>query len=57
MRGTAMPKKEWGAFGAWDLVPSTITYTPKINSRTVQGGRTGTESGRKEEKPKAAREL
>ena len=33
--------KEWGALGAWDLVPSDITYEPKINSRTVQGGRTG----------------
>ena len=33
--------KEWGAFGAWVLVPSAITYEPKINSRTVQGERTG----------------
>ena len=33
--------KEWGAFGARALVPSTITYRPKINSRTVQGERTG----------------
>ena len=31
---------EWGALGAWDLVPSTITYKPKINSRTVHGERT-----------------
>ena len=33
--------KEWGALGAWALVPITITYKPKINSRTVQGERTG----------------
>ena len=33
--------KEWGALGAWALVPSAITYEPKINSRTVQGERTG----------------
>ena len=32
---------EWGALGAWALVPSAITYKPKINSRTVQGERTG----------------
>ena len=29
--------KEWGSLGARDLVPSAITYEPKINSRTVQG--------------------
>ena len=33
--------KEWGALGARDLVPSAITYKPKITSRTVQGERTG----------------
>ena len=33
--------KEWGALGARALVPSDITYEPKINSRTVQGERTG----------------
>ena len=33
--------KEWGALGARALVPSAITYEPKINNRTVQGGRTG----------------
>ena len=33
--------KEWGALGYRDLVPSAITYEPKINSRTLQGGRTG----------------
>ena len=33
--------KEWGALGARALVPSSITYEPKINSRTVQGERTG----------------
>ena len=32
--------EEWGALGARDLVPSAITYEPKINSRTVQGERT-----------------
>ena len=32
--------KEWGENGARDLVPSAITYKPKINSRTVQGERT-----------------
>ena len=33
--------KEWGALRARDLVPIAITYEPKINSRTVQGERTG----------------
>ena len=33
--------KEWGALGARALVPSAITYEPKINSRTLQGERTG----------------
>ena len=33
--------KEWGAFGPQDLVPSSITYKPNINSRTSQGERTG----------------
>ena len=33
--------KEWGALGARALVPSTINYEPKINSRTVQEERTG----------------
>ena len=33
--------KEWGALGSHSLVPSAITYEPKINSRTVQGERTG----------------
>ena len=32
--------KGWGSLGARDLVPSAITYEPKINSRTVQGERT-----------------
>ena len=32
--------KEWGALGYRYLVPSAITYKPKINSRTVQGGST-----------------
>ena len=34
--------KEWGALGARSLVPSAITYEPKINSRSVQWERTGT---------------
>ena len=33
--------KEWGAREARSLFPSAITYEPKINSRAVQGGRTG----------------
>ena len=33
--------KEWGTVVARDLVPSAITYEPKINSRTVQGDRIG----------------
>ena len=33
--------QEWGALGSQALVPSAITYEPKINSRTVQGERTG----------------
>ena len=32
--------KEWGALGSQSLVPSTITYEPKINIRTVQGEKT-----------------
>ena len=33
--------KEWGALGSRALVPSAITYEPKINRRIVQGDRTG----------------
>ena len=33
--------KEWGALGSRALVPSAITYKPKINIITVQGERTG----------------
>ena len=33
--------KKWSALGHRALVPSAITYKPKINSRTVQGERTG----------------
>ena len=36
--------KEWGALGSHSLVPSAITYEPKINSKTVQGERTGARS-------------
>ena len=46
--------KKWGTLGSQALVPSAITYEPKINSRTVQGGGPGLECGRKEEKPMAA---
>ena len=31
---------EWGARGSRFLVPSAITYGPKINSRTVQEEKT-----------------
>ena len=33
--------KEWGALEDWALFPRAITYEPKINSRTVKGGSTG----------------
>ena len=33
--------KEWGALGSRALAPSAIIYEPKINSRTVQGEKTG----------------
>ena len=33
--------KEWGALGARALIPSAISYKPKINSRKVQGEKTG----------------
>ena len=39
--------REWGSLGAQALFPSAITYEPKINSRTVQGDRTG--SGARQE--------
>ena len=32
--------KEWVALVSRSLVPSAITYKPKINSRTVQGEKT-----------------
>ena len=34
-------ENEWVDLGAWALIPSAITYEPKINSRTVKGERTG----------------
>ena len=37
--------KEWGTLGARSLVPSAITYEPKINSKAVQGERTGEGAG------------
>ena len=33
--------KEWGVLGSRALVPFAITYKPKINSRILQGGSTG----------------
>ena len=33
--------KEWGPLGDRALIPSTISYKPKTNSRSVQGERTG----------------
>ena len=36
--------KEWGAFGYRSLVPSAITYEPKINCRTVQWERNRSEA-------------
>ena len=33
--------KVWGALGDRALVPSAITYEPKINSKIVQEERTG----------------
>ena len=33
--------KEWVNLGSWALIASAISYKPKINSRTVQGERTG----------------
>ena len=33
--------KEWVSLGARALVPSPITYEPKINSRTVHGEKIG----------------
>ena len=35
------PAKEWGTLGAQALITSSIAYKPKINSRTVQGEKTG----------------
>ena len=39
--------KEWGALGAWALVPSAITYEPKLISMAVQGE--STESGARQD--------
>ena len=33
--------KEWDSLGSRDLVPSAISYKPKIKSRTVQGEMSG----------------
>ena len=40
MRGMTPPQMSRAPFGSRALVPSAITYKPKINSRTVQGERT-----------------
>ena len=29
--------KEWASLGDWALIPSAISYEPKIDSRTLQG--------------------
>ena len=34
-------EKEWGALGSRSLTPISISYKPQINSRIVQGERTG----------------
>ena len=39
--------KEWGALGAWDLVPSAITYEPKLIVGQYRGKSPGLERGRK----------
>ena len=49
--------KEWGALGSRALVPSAISYEPKINSRTVQGERTGDGAWQEGEKPTAVRKM
>ena len=49
--------KEWGALEARALVPSAITYEPKINSRTVHGEGPGPERGRRVEQPTVAQIL
>ena len=41
LHGTNDDTKEWGDLIAWALDPISITYEPKINSRTVQGEKTG----------------
>ena len=40
MCSTNTPQRSGGTLGSRALVPSAITYKPKINSITVQGGRT-----------------
>ena len=49
--------KEWGALGARALVPIAITYKPKINSKTVQGERTGAEVQRESGTDKGSAEI
>ena len=50
-------KKEWSNLGSRSLVPSAINYEPKINSRIVQGERTGQDRGRTVEQLMAVRIL
>ena len=40
--------KDWGALGYRALIPSAISYELKINSRTVQGERTGSRARQEE---------
>ena len=49
--------KEWGVLGSRALVPSSITYKTKTNSRTVQVERTGDGARQEGEKPMAERKL
>ena len=49
--------KELGALGSRALVPSAVTYEPKINSRKVQGERTRAGARQEGGKPMAVRIL
>ena len=49
--------KEWGALGSLDLNLSAISYEPQINSRTVQGGRTGAGAGQEGETVKGRTDI
>ena len=47
--------KEWGTLKSRALIPSAINYEPKINSRIVQGNRTGDGAQQESEQPAAVR--